>query len=116
MLPASIFDILARSALAAHVRQGSNNPISTRLYRKYFAGLELHVWSCMLNMARVGNGERQQGEGWLFARNVRPFIFFNPEQPLYTYSIDLVSLLGGAVMSFLATTSRTWPNVPIGCI
>ena len=38
MLPASIFDVLACSALAAHVRRGSDNPISMRLYRKHFAG------------------------------------------------------------------------------
>ena len=37
MPPANIFDILVRSALTAHVRWGSYNVFSTRLYGKYFA-------------------------------------------------------------------------------
>ena len=37
MPPANIFDILVRSALTAHVRRGSDNAFSTRLYGKYFA-------------------------------------------------------------------------------
>ena len=43
MLPASIFDILARSTLTAHVRRGADNPFPTRQYRKYFA--EEHTFS-----------------------------------------------------------------------
>ena len=43
--------------------------------------------------------------------------FFKPEQPFYTYSIDLLILQEGAVTSFfLATTRRAWPNVHIGSI
>ena len=69
ILPASNFDILARSALAAHVRRGSDNPISTRLYRKYFAGDHtLHS-------------------------------FFKPEQPFYNLFYRYSKSLRGAVIS-----------------
>ena len=62
MPPANIFDILVRSALTAHVRPGSDNAFSTRLYGKYVA--EEHT-------------------------------FLKPEQPFYTYSIDLLILQEG---------------------
>ena len=43
MLPASIFDILARSALTAYVRRGSDSPFLTRQYRTNFVDEE--VWT-----------------------------------------------------------------------
>ena len=65
MAPASVFDILTRSALTAHSAPGlryRDSPFSTRLYRTYFA--EEHTF------------------------------FQEPEQAFYTctYSIDLMIL------------------------
>ena len=78
MPPANIFDILVRSALTAHVRRGSDNAFSTRLY------------------------------GFFLRRSIP---FFKPEQPFYTYFIDLLILQEGLrYLFFELTTRRTWPK------
>jgi hypothetical protein len=62
MPPANIFDILVSSALTAHVRRGSDNAFSTRLYGKYVAeehtffkpGQPFHTYSIVPLMLQEG--------------------------------------------------------------